>query len=82
MVNNQMTNYIIPTSIDVPAIRVAFEEVPYAHGPGGAKGIGELPLDGTSPAVINAVSNAIGRDVTHIPFLSEDLMKVVETPHG
>lgn len=82
MANNQMTNYIIPTSIDVPAIRVAFEEVPYAHGPGGAKGIGELPLDGTSPAVINAVSNAIGRDVTHIPFLSEDLMKVVETPHG
>lgn len=82
MANNQMTNYIIPTSIDVPSIRVVFEEVPYAHGPGGAKGIGELPLDGAAPAVINAVAQAIGCNVTHIPFLSEDLMQVLETSHG
>lgn len=82
MANNQMTNYIIPTSMDVPSIRVVFEEVPYAQGPGGAKGIGELPLDGAAPAVINAVANAIGRDVTHIPFLSEDLMQVLEKSHG
>ena len=46
MVNAQMTNYIIPTAADVPPIRVAFAEVPYAGGPGGAKGIGELPMDG------------------------------------
>lgn len=82
MANNQMTNYIIPTSMDVPAIQVVFEEVPYVHGPGGAKGIGELPLDGAAPAVINAVALAIGRDVTCIPFLPEDLMQIVETPHG
>lgn len=78
MANNQMTNYIIPTSMDVPSIRVVFEEVPYAHGPGGAKGIGELPLDGAAPAVINAVAHAIGRDVTHIPFLPEDLMQIMD----
>lgn len=82
MANNQMTNYIIPTSMDVPTIQVVFEEVPYAHGPGGAKGIGELPLDGAAPAVINAVARAIGRDVSHIPLLPEDLMQLVETPHG
>jgi CO/xanthine dehydrogenase Mo-binding subunit len=49
MVNSQMTNYIMPTSADLPRIRVFFEEVPYAHGPGGAKGIGELPIDGPAP---------------------------------
>ncbi|MDA2914746.1 molybdopterin-dependent oxidoreductase, partial [Acidobacteriia bacterium AH_259_A11_L15] len=53
MVNSQMTNYIMPTSVDVPPIRVYFEEIPYAYGPGGAKGIGELPMDGTAPAVVN-----------------------------
>ena len=46
MANAQMTNYIMPTSMDLPPIRVFFEELPYAHGPGGAKGIGELPMDG------------------------------------
>src|ERR1041385_6468321 len=52
MANNQMTNYIIPTPADIPPIRVYFEENPYAYGPGGAKGIGELPMDGPPPAIL------------------------------
>jgi len=52
--NGQMTNYIMPTSMDVPPIRVFFEEIPSGRGPAGAKGIGELPLDGTAPAIANA----------------------------
>jgi CO/xanthine dehydrogenase Mo-binding subunit len=40
MVNGQMTNYIIPTAVDIPPIRVEFFENPYRGGPGGAKGIG------------------------------------------
>ena len=60
MINGQMTNYIMPTSLDVPPIRVIFEEVPYGLGPSGAKGIGELPLDGTAPAVANAIAHATG----------------------
>ena len=59
-----MTNYIMPTSMDLPPIRVFFEEVPYPHGPAGAKGIGELPMDGPAPAIVNAVSHATGVDVT------------------
>ena len=51
MANAQMTNYIIPTSMDLPPIRVFFEERPYAYGPAGAKGIGELPMDGPAPAI-------------------------------
>jgi CO/xanthine dehydrogenase Mo-binding subunit len=75
MANNQMTNYIMPTSVDVPRIRVYFEEIPYEYGPLGAKGIGELPIDGPAPAVMNAVENALGMAVDEIPLMPEMLME-------
>ncbi len=78
MANGQMTNYIVPTSADVPPIRVFFEENPYEYGPGGAKGIGELPLDGPAPAVLNAIENALGIAVNHIPLMAEDLMQMMD----
>lgn len=74
MINGQMTNYIMPTAADVPRIRVFFEEKPYAFGPGGAKGIGELPLDGAAPAVANAIEAAVGIPVDSIPCTPEALM--------
>ena len=74
MVNNQMTNYIIPTPADIPPIRVFFEENPYAYGPGGAKGIGELPMDGAAPAILNALENATGISFTHVPLMPETLI--------
>ncbi len=75
MANGQMTNYIMPTSVDVPRIRVYFEENPYEYGPLGAKGIGELPIDGPAPAVLNAIENALGIAVDEIPLLPEALME-------
>lgn len=74
MANNQMTNYIIPTTMDVPPMQIIFEEVPYEHGAMGAKGIGELPMDGPAPAVINAVNNALGATFTHVPLTAEDVL--------
>ncbi len=78
MINNQMTNYIMPTSMDVPPIRVYFEELPYARGPAGAKGIGELPLDGTAPAIINAVENATGIVIRRVPLTPEVLLEALD----
>lgn len=75
MANNQMTNYIIPTPADVPPIRVYFEENPYAYGPGGAKGIGELPMDGAAPAILNAIEHATGKSFNHVPLMPEQLME-------
>ena len=74
MENGQLTNYIIPTSGDLPPIRVEFVEFPYEHGAQGAKGIGELPLVGAAPAVLNAVAAATGRQPTEIPLTPERLM--------
>jgi CO/xanthine dehydrogenase Mo-binding subunit len=75
MANGQMTNYIMPTSVDVPPIRVFFEETPYEFGPLGAKGIGELPIDGPAPAILNAIENALGIEVNEIPLMPEMLFK-------
>ena len=74
MANNQMTNYIIPTPADIPPIRVFFEENPYTYGPGGAKGIGELPMDGPAPAILNAIENATGVSFNRVPLMPEVLM--------
>jgi CO/xanthine dehydrogenase Mo-binding subunit len=75
MINNQMTNYIMPTAEDIPPIRVYFEEVPYQYGAYGAKGIGELPMDGPAPAIVNAIVHATGVNFNSIPLLPEDIYR-------
>lgn len=73
MANAQLTNYIVPTTADTPRIDVVMLENPYAHGPYGAKGVGELPLDGAAPAIANAVRH-IGFDVRSLPITPERVM--------
>jgi CO/xanthine dehydrogenase Mo-binding subunit len=73
MRNNQMTNYIMPGSTDLPPMRVYFEEIKDPHGAYGAKGIGELPMDGPAPAIVNGVEDATGIRCVAIPLLPEDL---------
>ena len=73
MQNGQMTNYIMPTSADVPPIRVFFQEMGNTHGAYGAKGIGELPMDGPAPAIVNAVEDALEIPFDSIPLLPEDI---------
>jgi CO/xanthine dehydrogenase Mo-binding subunit len=73
MQNGQMTNYIMPTSADLPDIRVFFEELSNVHGAFGAKGIGELPMDGPAPAIVNAIEDALHIACDSIPLLPEDI---------
>jgi CO/xanthine dehydrogenase Mo-binding subunit len=77
MLNGQMTNYIMPASCDLPPIHVIFEEIGNPHGAYGAKGIGELPMDGPAPAIINAVVNALGVPFDSIPLLPEDILEAM-----
>ena len=72
--NNSLTNYIIPTSVDAPVIDTILLERPYRHGPFGAKGAGELPLDGAAPAIVNALRHT-GRDLRAIPATPERIME-------
>jgi CO/xanthine dehydrogenase Mo-binding subunit len=70
MANAQLTNYVIPTTLDTPEMDIAMLENPYPHGPFGAKGLGELPMDGPAPAVVNAL-RYLGLDVREIPATPE-----------
>jgi CO/xanthine dehydrogenase Mo-binding subunit len=74
MANAQLTNYIIPTTLDTPPMTVEILENPYKHGPFGAKGVGEMPIDGPAPAVVNALRHA-GVVVADIPATPEKIMK-------
>lgn len=71
MANGQLTNYILPTSIDTPPMDLVLLERPYEHGPFGAKGIGELPMDGGAPAAVNAIAAALGVELDQIPATPE-----------
>src|SRR5208282_1911233 len=85
MQNGQMTNYIMPTSADLPPIRVFFEEMGNLHGAYGAKGIGELPMDGPAPAIVNAIGDALKVAIGNahdtrfasVPLLPEDIFEAV-----
>jgi CO/xanthine dehydrogenase Mo-binding subunit len=79
MANSQMTNYIVPTSADIASIRVYFEELGNEHGAFGAKGVGELPMDGPAPAIVNAVEDALGVAFNHVPLLPEDIFLAVQS---
>ena len=60
-------DYLIPTIGDVPPIDTLIVEVPDAHGPYGAKGLGEHVLIPTAPAILNAIKHATGARITQVP---------------
>jgi CO/xanthine dehydrogenase Mo-binding subunit len=81
MANASLTNYIIPTTLDTPRMDVVMLENPYKHGPFGAKGVGEMPIDGPAPAVINALRHA-GFDLRAIPATPEKVMAAHVKPQS
>ena len=80
--NHQLTNYIIPTSVDAPPIETEIVEIPYSRGPHGAKGVGELPMDGPAPAVVGAIAHATGASVGEIPVTPERLRRALAEAGG
>ncbi len=78
ILNNRFTNYIIPTAQDVPEMETILVENPYPYGPFGAKGLGELPMDGGAPALVAAINNATGTFITEIPATPERILAALE----
>jgi CO/xanthine dehydrogenase Mo-binding subunit len=81
MANAQLTNYTIPTALDTPPIDVVLVENPYPGGPFGAKGLGELPMDGPAPAIVNAM-RSLGLDVREVPALPEVIHRQAHSRAG
>ncbi len=75
--NARTTSYVIPTSKDAPPFSTILVEHPFSGGPNGAKGVGELSMDGAAPAVAAAVEQAIGAECNDLPLLPERLFEGV-----
>jgi len=72
----QMTNYIMPTSADLPPIRVLFEEWECSRGLW-RQGIGELPMDGPAPAIVNSIEDAARNSLRLCSTPAEDIFEAV-----
>src|SRR6266511_401565 len=72
--NPHLLDYRIPTTLDAPPIETILLESGSGLGPFGAKGIGEPAMTPTPAAVMNAVSRAVGRQVTELPITAERVL--------
>ncbi len=75
--NANMTNCIVPTFADIPELETVIVECPYPFGPSGAKGVGEIPMDGPAAAVANALGDALGVAFDRIPVMPEDIARAL-----
>ncbi len=69
--HQNLTDYIIPTSLDAPDMIPIIVEEEYKKGPFGAKGVGEQPLVGVPAAYVGAVENGLGMEFFEIPLTPE-----------
>lgn len=77
-----MADYVIPTSLDYPAIASALVDNPYPYGPSGAKGAGEVVFDGAAPAFVLALQRALDLRLSRIPATPEYLLEVRTHAHN
>jgi len=77
--NNALSDYLVPTALDVPELCCIMHVEKYPGGPYGAKGAGELPLVGAPGAYLEAVEQALGNGIclNHVPFTAEDVVKAL-----
>lgn len=84
--NNSFSDYLIPTTKDVPNLKCMLHVEKYPDGPYGAKGAGELPLVGAPGAYVEAVEQALGgckvHKLNHVPFTAEDTLLEIMKEEG
>ena len=76
--NPDLANYILPTSLDVPAIEVDIVDNYDPTGPFGAKGVGEPTSVPTAAAIVNAIDDAIGVRITSLPATAEKVLAAIK----
>lgn len=76
--NAGFLDYHLPTSMDVPDIETVLVEVPTVNGPFGAKGVGEPPITPGIAAVQEAIFDAVGVDLHHVPFTPERVRNAIK----
>lgn len=74
VVKASMAEYHMPVHLDVPEIDVAWTDIPDPYAPTGARGIGEVSMNGASAALANAVYDATGRRIRELPITLDKLL--------
>jgi CO/xanthine dehydrogenase Mo-binding subunit len=78
VVNASLADYKIPGLLDVPVdLSAAYVEVPHPEGPYGAKGVGETGVFSPSPAIANALYDAVGVIVPDLPLTPERVLRAI-----
>lgn len=72
--NASFTDYLLPTFLDMPDVVIALVEEPEPQAPLGAKGVGEPPTVSSTPAVVAAIRDAIGKDLVRVPVRPTDIV--------
>ena len=72
--NANFTDYLLPTFLDMPDVVATLIEHPDPMAPLGAKGVGEPPCISSTPAVVAAIRDAIGKDLTRTPVRPSDIV--------
>jgi CO/xanthine dehydrogenase Mo-binding subunit len=75
LMNPDFLNYTIPTARDCPPMEVFLVETAHPQGPYGAKGVGEMAIAPTAPAIANAVYNACGARIKDLPLKPAKILK-------
>jgi CO/xanthine dehydrogenase Mo-binding subunit len=71
--NASFTDYLLPTILDMPPVRMDILELGDPNSPYGLKGVGEPPTISSGPAIVAAIRAATGRDITRVPVRPQDL---------
>jgi CO/xanthine dehydrogenase Mo-binding subunit len=71
--NASFTDYLLPTMLDMPTVVATMIEQPDPMAPLGAKGVGEPPCISSTPAIVAAIRDATGRDLSRVPVRPADI---------
>ena len=76
--SNTLKKLHIPNIMEIPNIESIIVEEPHFDGPYGAKGMGEIPINPVAPAIVNALTNALGIQISKIPIKPQDVIDAIE----
>src|SRR5215218_535408 len=78
--NASFTDYLIPTILDMPSVRMEILELADPEAPYGLKGVGEPPTIASTPAIVAALRDATGQELTRVPVKPEQIVGIAEKP--
>ena len=78
--NASFTDYLLPTILDMPSVRMEILELADPDAPYGLKGVGEPPTIASTPAIVSALRDATGQELRRVPVKPEQIVGIAEKP--